>query len=140
MKRLSLATAIATFVLLVSCSSGESSPDSSFDVSTNTDDPTNEISTYAGFNDCESVLDWTKTEMLKRVGPYGLETYPYMYANWRAGGFEGDMAASTEAPASDESSGAEFAPIPGTSTTNTQELNVDEGDIVETDGRYVQHY
>jgi uncharacterized secreted protein with C-terminal beta-propeller domain len=60
-----------------------------------------------------------------------------MYANWRSGGFEGDMAASTEAPASDESSGADFEPMPGTSTTNTQEVNVDEGDIVETDGRFV---
>ncbi len=75
--------------------------------------------------------------MLKRVGPYGLETYPYMYENWRSNGFEGDMAAPTEAPATDSSSGADFAPIPGTSTTNTQETNVDEGDIVETDGRFV---
>ena len=75
--------------------------------------------------------------MLKRVGPYGLETYPYMYENWRSNGFEGDMAAPTEAPATDSSSGADFAPLPGTSTTNTQETNVDEGDIVETDGRFV---
>ena len=128
---------ICAGLLFVGCSSSESSPGSSPDGSTNTDNPTNDISTYAGFNDCESVLDWTKAEMLKRVGPYGLETYPYMYASWRSGGIEGDMAASTEAPASDESSGADFAPMPGTSTTNTQELNVDEGDIVETDGRYV---
>jgi uncharacterized secreted protein with C-terminal beta-propeller domain len=75
--------------------------------------------------------------MLKRVGPYGLETYPFMYENWRSNGFEGDMAAPTEAPATDSSSDADFAPIPGTSTTNTQETNVDEGDIVETDGRFV---
>ena len=75
--------------------------------------------------------------MLKRVGPYGLETYPFMYENWRSNGFEGDMAAPTKAPATDSSSDADFAPIPGTSTTNTQETNVDEGDIVETDGRFV---
>ena len=124
-------------VLFAGCSSVSSVPDSSLDGSTNIDDPKTEISTYAGFNDCDAVLNWTKAEMLKRVGPYGLETYPYMYASWRSGGFEGDMAASTEAPASDESSGADFAPMPGTSTTNTQEVNVDEGDIVETDGRYV---
>ena len=124
-------------VLFAGCSSVSSVPDSSRDGSTNTDSPTNDISTYAGFNDCESVLDWTKAEMLKRVGPYGLETYPYMYASWRSGGIEGDMAASTEAPASDDSSSAAFEPMPGTSTTNTQELNVDEGDIVETDGRFV---
>lgn len=124
-------------VLLASCSSSESSPDSTLDGSKNPDPSKTEISTYAGFDDCAAVLDWTKAEMLKRVGPYGLETYPYMYENWRSNGFEGDMAAPTEAPATDSSSGADFAPIPGTSTTNTQETNVDEGDIVETDGRFV---
>jgi uncharacterized secreted protein with C-terminal beta-propeller domain len=124
-------------LLIAGCSTGDSSPDSSLAGSTNTGSPKSEISAYAGFNDCAAVLDWTQAEMLKRVGPYGLETYPYMYANWRSGGFEGDMAASTDAPSADSSSGAEFAPLPGTSTTNTQEVNVDEGDIVETDGRYV---
>jgi uncharacterized secreted protein with C-terminal beta-propeller domain len=124
-------------LLFAGCSTSNSSPDSSLDGSTNTGSPKSEISTYAGFNDCAAVLDWTQTEMLKRVGPYGLETYPYMYANWRSNGFEGDMAASTEAPSADSSSGTEFAPLPGTSTTNTQEMNVDEGDIVETDGRFV---
>ena len=124
-------------VLLAGCSSSESSPDSTTDGSKNPDSSKTEISTYAGFDDCAAVLDWTKAEMLKRVGPYGLETYPYMYENWRSNGFEGDMAAPTEAPATDSSSDADFAPIPGTSTTNTQETNVDEGDIVETDGRFV---
>jgi len=124
-------------LLIAGCSTGDSSPDSSLAGSTNTGSPKSEISTYAGFNDCAAVLDWTQAEMLKRVGPYGLETYPYMYASWRSNGFEGDMAASTEAPAAEDSSGADFAPLPGTSTTNTQEVNVDEGDIVETDGRYV---
>jgi len=124
-------------VLLAGCSLSESSPDSTTDGSKNPGSSKTEISTYAGFDDCAAVLDWTKAEMLKRVGPYGLETYPYMYENWRSNGFEGDMAAPTEAPATDSSSGADFAPIPGTSTTNTQETNVDEGDIVETDGRFV---
>jgi uncharacterized secreted protein with C-terminal beta-propeller domain len=124
-------------LLLTGCSSNESSPNSTLDGSKNPDSSKTEISTYAGFDDCAAVLDWTKAEMLKRVGPYGLETYPYMYENWRSNGFEGDMAAPTEAPATDSSSGDDFAPIPGTSTTNTQETNVDEGDIVETDGRFV---
>ncbi len=124
-------------ILLAGCSSNGSSPDSTLGGSKNPGSSKTEISTYAGFDDCAAVLDWTKAEMLKRVGPYGLETYPYMYENWRSNGFEGDIAAPTEAPATDSSSGADFAPIPGTSTTNTQETNVDEGDIVETDGRFV---
>jgi uncharacterized secreted protein with C-terminal beta-propeller domain len=123
--------------LFVGCSASESSTDTTLNGSANPDSSEKESSTYAGFNDCTAVLDWTKAEMLKRVGPYGLETYPYMYASWRSGVFEGDMAASTEAPAAEDSSGADFEPMPGTSTTNTQETNVDEGDIVETDGRYV---
>jgi uncharacterized secreted protein with C-terminal beta-propeller domain len=123
--------------LFVSCSASESSTDTTLNGSANPDSSEKDSSTYAGFNDCTAVLDWTKAEMLKRVGPYGLENYPYMYASWRSGGFEGDMAASTEAPAAEDSSGADFEPMPGTSTTNTQETNVDEGDIVETDGRYV---
>jgi len=123
--------------LFVSCSASESSTDTTLNGTANPDSSEKDSSTYAGFNDCTAVLDWTKAEMLKRVGPYGLETYPYMYASWRSGGFEGDMAASTEAPAAEDSSGADFEPMPGTSTTNTQETNVDEGDIVETDGRYV---
>jgi uncharacterized secreted protein with C-terminal beta-propeller domain len=123
--------------LFVSCSASESSTDTKLNGSANPDSSEKDSSTYAGFNDCTAVLDWTKAEMLKRVGPYGLETYPYMYASWRSGGFEGDMAASTEAPAAEALSGADFEPMPGTSTTNTQETNVDEGDIVETDGRYV---
>ena len=123
--------------LFVSCSASESSTDTTLNGSANPDSSEKDSSTYAGFNDCTAVLDWTKAEMLKRVGPYGLETYPYMYASWRSGGFEGDMAASIEAPAAEDSSGADFEPMPGTSTTNTQETNVDEGDIVETDGRYV---
>jgi uncharacterized secreted protein with C-terminal beta-propeller domain len=123
--------------LFVSCSASESSTDTTLNGSANPDSSEKDSSTYAGFNDCTAVLDWTKAEMLKRVGPYGLETYPYMYASWRSGGFEGDMAALTEAPAAEALSGADFEPMPGTSTTNTQETNVDEGDIVETDGRYV---
>lgn len=125
-------------VLLAGCSSSGSSPDSTLDGSKNLDSSKTEISTYAGFDDCAAVLDWTKAEMLKRVGPYGLETYPYMNENWRSNGFDGKMApAASEAPATDSSSGADFAPLPGTSTTNTQETNVDEGDIVETDGRFM---
>jgi len=124
-------------VLLAGCSSNESSPNSSLDGSKKPGSSRTEISTYASFDDCTAVLDWTKAEMLKRVGPYGLETYPFMYENWRSNRFEGDMAAPTEAPATDLSSGADFAPLPGTSTTNTQETDVDEGDIVETDGRFV---
>jgi hypothetical protein len=60
-------------VLFVGCAAGSSSSDSSLGGSSNTNSSKSEISAYAGFNDCGAVLDWTKAEMLKRVGPYGLE-------------------------------------------------------------------
>ena len=106
-------------LLLTGCSSNKSSPNSTLDGSKNPDSSKTEISTYAGFDDCAAVLDWTKAEMLKRVGPYGLETYPYMYENWRSNGFEGDMAAPTEAPATDSSSGADSLTVSVTVTCHT---------------------
>ncbi|MFM7125967.1 MAG: beta-propeller domain-containing protein, partial [Actinomycetota bacterium] len=93
------------------------------------------IPVFAAFEDCADVLSWTKAEMLKRVGPYGLEYYPWMYASGIAK--EGDMAVgapvapTSDVPVAEDGSGS------GTSVTNTQEIDVDEGDIVETDGRYV---
>ncbi|MFM1751757.1 MAG: hypothetical protein RL119_719 [Actinomycetota bacterium] len=98
------------------------------------------IPVFAQFDDCADVLEWTKAEMLKRVGPYGLETYPWMYASGLAETGR-DVAVSDPAmgvPAMEDSS----APSDGkigldTSVTNTQEIDVDEGDIVETDGRFI---
>lgn len=93
------------------------------------------IPVFAQFDDCNAVLDWTKAEMLKRVGPYGLESYPWMYASGIAGTGK-DMAVGAPAATSDVAV-PEDGMREGTSVTNTQEIDVDEGDIVETDGRFV---
>jgi uncharacterized secreted protein with C-terminal beta-propeller domain len=90
---------------------------------------------YESFDDCDAFLDWTKARLLERVTPYGIDG-GYWY------GVEDVMAAeapaATEAPAGvDDRSTEAGAADGGTSTTNTQELGVDEGDLTETDGRFV---
>jgi hypothetical protein len=94
---------------------------------------------YAAFEDCDALLSWTKDRLLERVTPYGLGGggWPVM---------EGDLEAPGTAPAgldgraqaAPTTTAASAAPAAGeTSATNTQEAGVDEGDIAETDGRFV---
>ena len=89
------------------------------------------------FNSCDAFLEHIKAEAMERVGPYGLPGQGY-YGGPIAFGVE-EMAmddgalraASTDAVAAPQS-----APIAGQdfSTTNVQEVGVDEPDIVKTDG------
>ena len=86
------------------------------------------------FGDCPALLDYMQTEASARVTPWGL-----------GGGYAvgGDMRVAETAEATDsavaQDEAAPSAPSAGTdySGTNTQEVGVDEGDIVETDGTYV---
>ena len=124
--------ALSSLALLgVSCSGGESNTSNSrpFDPR-----PGDAVSLYSKFDDCDQVVEWTKAKMIERVTPYGLDMYPIYWG--RDGGWAEDAVAATEAPAADESSSGEFDGS-GTSGTNTQESGVDEGDITETDGRFV---
>jgi len=85
------------------------------------------------FGECPALLEYMQTEASERVTPWGLQ------------GSFGPMTAvdvvATEDLAVAEESSAEPAPPTGGdgdfSGTNTQEIGVDEGDIVETDGSYV---
>jgi len=91
------------------------------------------------FGDCPDLLGYLQGESLERVTAWGLGGQPY----WRGGGpmpaMGDDMAAAEQATSDTTAAGA--APARATdgsySTTNTQEVGVDEGDIVETDGTYV---
>ena len=83
------------------------------------------------FDSCDAYLDHVKAEALERVGPYGF------------GGGVTFPVARTTAAAAEEDAGAVFgartSPVAGIdySTTNVQEVGVDEPDIVKTDGRRV---
>ncbi len=90
------------------------------------------------FGDCPAVLDYMRAEATERVTAWGLGGGGYYYG-------EGDVVlrettAATDSAAAPTAGAAEVAPaqVPGGfSETNTQEVGVDEGDIVETDGEFV---
>lgn len=98
--------------------------------------PSTTAASYESFDDCAALVDWAKTEMLKRVGPYGLQGGWYPVPIMAEGGAVAD-APATGAPTANAPRDTTSSVSTDTSTTNTQEPGVDEGDIVETDGRYV---
>ena len=144
LRRLSLAT-VSGVLLLSSCSASRSTSDSDPEVVTTEVDgngpnvkggPGDAVSPFETFADCDALLDWTKERLLERVTAYGLGGGRYWTED--GGVFEPPMesAADTAAPSSQPQSSTGDG-TGGTSGTNTQEVGVDEGDLSETDGRYV---
>ncbi len=84
-------------------------------------------STLVSYGDCASLLDDIKAKALARVGPWGLGYGLFPYG-------EGDVRLQRGFP------NAALVPLApgeqagGTSGTNTQEVGIDEPDLVETDG------
>ena len=79
------------------------------------------------FAACDDFLSYVKAEALERVGPYGLDWFygsPWAFDAVR--GLDGGLAVPEAA--SGESNSVNY------STTNNQELGVDEADVVKTDG------
>ena len=157
-KRVALSPLILTVLTISSCSSATRSnpPDPSTLTPTtpmtttidttssrrvNPSGPGASIRAYERFGDCDEMLTWAKDRLIERVTPYGIDPIGWMP------GMEDFSPMITEAAAMDVETAATEAPAPadaataktsgGTSTTNTQEAGVDEGDIAETDGRYV---
>lgn len=82
------------------------------------------------FDGCPALLEQLKSLALERVTAWGLwgqNWYPYPMMR---GGAMFDMAAESAAG----SAAAPATTVPNFSGTNTQEVGVDEGDIVETNG------
>ena len=135
MKKTTLGSLIVSSALIVACSSGDSNGNHVTDSTALGSGAQGPSRPLREFGDCDELLDWTKGEMLKRVTPYGLDMYPIYFST---GGWSEDvMASATEAPAAADSGADDGAARDDTSNTNTQEAYVDEGDISETDGRYV---
>src|SRR6056297_706741 len=88
------------------------------------------------FGDCDALLDYMQTEASKRVTAWGLGGGGFYYDRPM---MEGDVAATDDAGGDRGEMTAPTAGVEGRdfSGTNVQELGVDEGDIVETDGEYV---
>lgn len=81
------------------------------------------------FDSCDQLLDYYQEQALDVVGPYGLG----------AVGYDEDMAATDDSAGGAEFPAAGDAAVAGTdySGTNTQEVGVDEADIVKTDGSII---
>lgn len=77
----------------------------------------------SSFDACDEVLDHLKSEALDRVGPWGLRQGSLLVEPLQ-GTAESDAAPSEAAGSSH-------------STTNVQEIGVDEPDVVKTDGKLI---
>ena len=140
----SFAIAAAAALVLVGCSNdGKSSVD---DPTITTVKPTGPSTGAFGsarlvfFEDCPDLLGYLRTQALERVTAWGLNGGPDYYER---GGIptmaEGAPANDQASPVGgEESSGdGDKAADPNYSGTNTQEVGVDEGDVVETNGTSV---
>ena len=88
---------------------------------------------FENFDSCDTFVAYVREHALDEIGAWGFG------GPWFRNGAVEDSASETTTAAAAESDGG-AAPLPatgGTSATNTQEEGVDEGDLVETDGRYV---
>jgi len=122
------------------------SPTTDPDAPSTTDRPAQPQGFAAGhlsfFGDCPALLGYMQTEASERVTAWGLgggivpmggDVMTATAADAAAPSAEGERSAqATAAPAQVEAPAADTF-----SGTNTQEVGVDEGDIVETDGEYV---
>ena len=87
------------------------------------------------FAECPDLLAYMQGEALSRVTAWGLGGP--MWRDFGGRAMVPTMEASTTAAAAGDAAVAEPSGPPTYSGTNTQEVGVDEGDIVETDGTHV---
>ena len=151
-----LTLAASVLVALTACSSDgsgtDSAPDSTPDSTTAapstrpggptstepapTPGPIGFASRLQFFGDCPALLDYMQTEATERVTAWGLGGGGFYYG-------DGDVVMNETAEAEAGVDRTDTAPAPDVaatdefSGTNTQEIGVDEGDIVETDGQFV---
>lgn len=88
------------------------------------------------FDSCDALLAHIQAEARERVGPYGLDTtgWPPFWRFAEDGAFVTTAAAESVGGARDSASIGPTAENPSFTGTNTQESDVDEPDIVKTDG------
>jgi uncharacterized secreted protein with C-terminal beta-propeller domain len=99
------------------------------------------VNGFRRFSSCDAFLKYIRPIALDQVGPYGFNQYggrrPVEDGAPTTAAAAPRKAQPAPAPAAPVADAADSATGAGTSQTNTQEAGVDEGDLVETDGRYV---
>ena len=121
--------------VLVSCSSSGSASEPSSTVPATNQSRSGRvlgIRAFEQFDDCDALMEHLRTITLERVGPYGLNGGGMVLM----GGREVMPTAASEM-ASTTVGAASPSARSDSSSTNTQEVGVDEGDVAENDGRYV---
>jgi uncharacterized secreted protein with C-terminal beta-propeller domain len=89
---------------------------------------------YSSFSSCETFLNYIRPVALEAIGPFGFNTtYSGPQTTRKKSAAPPNTVAASPAPAADATAKGSG----DTSTTNVQEAGVDEGDLVETDGRIV---
>ena len=137
MRRLLLLT-LTIAMVASACSAGTSTTSEGPGGSGNGNVPGLFAGALVQFNHCDDLLDWIKGEAIERVGPWGLDGTggPWMWAD--------DVAIAVEESAAGDAAGGQRVQAPvaaadgdAFSTTNVQEVGVDEPDIVKTDGKHI---
>jgi uncharacterized secreted protein with C-terminal beta-propeller domain len=96
--------------------------------------------TLVAYDSCASALRELKSAALPRVGPYGLDGGAYtahLDGSGEVGVEERAQAPAAKAPGDAAPAEGDVAAAPDHSGTNNYESDVDEPDIVKTDGRRV---
>ncbi|HSF85528.1 MAG TPA: beta-propeller domain-containing protein [Acidimicrobiia bacterium] len=88
------------------------------------------------FDQCDALLTWIRAEAAELVGPYGFNNNFGYFPGERAIAVAEDDAGGGDG-GSESFAAAEAAPASEFSTTNVQELGVDEPDLVKTDGDFL---
>lgn len=150
MRKISMAAAAATVVLTLAACTGVPERARGYKGSTTS---TTVVGTAVGvrlvsYDACDDLLGWFRSQAEARVGPYGLDGGPEMYAvedsagdQMTAGAAREEATNSAEAPAPATSAGGgdsdKSAGDGSTTGTNNQEAGVDESDIVKLAGTRV---
>jgi uncharacterized secreted protein with C-terminal beta-propeller domain len=102
-------------------------------------EPVDSPASLVRFESCPDLLKHLRTQARKRVRAYGLEPIGYGVASVAGGSA---AASGTVSRSSGGSAAAKAAPAPvfdppAYSRTNVQERDVDEPDVIKTDGRHI---
>ena len=137
MRRFAAAMAVGS-LLLAACTSGATVAEETSDTTRRV--PAQPQFQVAGglepFDACEDLLGWITSHAVDLVGPYGFDgAYPYLRGDVV---FEESIGAGADAAAEAAPRSAPTGPASDDFTsTNVQELGIDEPDIVKTDGERI---
>ena len=149
MKKL-LAVITATIVVATACTGGSDGAEPrTIDIG-RPGENTTLIASLRAFQECDDFLSHLQENALEMVGPWGLDQYGFGGPVVMEDGIAFDTAAeaapqaagapaTTSAAATSDVGRSASAPVAGEdfSTTNVQEVGVDEPDLVKTDGRRI---